>query len=62
MKRLAVAGSQNQDTVAEYWVAQFLYLHLFVGETVWQLTRFQTVHGYDAKKITAAPVQPMNIG
>ena len=34
----------------------------FVGETAWQLTRFQTVCGYDIKKITAAPVQAMNVG
>ena len=34
----------------------------FVGETAWQLTQVQTVYGYDIKKITAAPVQAMNIG
>ena len=34
----------------------------FVGETAWQLTRVQTVYGYDVKKITAPPVQAMNIG
>ena len=35
---------------------------LFVGETAWQPMRVQTVYGYDVKKITAAPVQAMNIG
>ena len=34
----------------------------FVGETAWQLTRVQTVYGYDVKEITAPPVQAMNIG
>ena len=34
----------------------------FVGEMAWQLTRVQTVYGYDVKEITAAPVQAMNIG
>ena len=33
-----------------------------VGEPAWQLTRVQTVNGYDVKKITAALVQTMNIG
>ena len=33
-----------------------------VGETAWQLTRVQTVYGYDVIKITAPPVQAMNIG
>ena len=27
----------------------------FVGETAWQLTRVQTVYGYDVKEITVAP-------
>ena len=31
----------------------------FVGETAWQLTQFQIAYGYDVKKITAAPVQPI---
>ena len=34
----------------------------FIGETAWQLTRVQTVYGYDVKEITAPPVQAMNIG
>ena len=34
---------------------QALYCRPFVGETAWQLTRIQTVYGYDVKKITAAP-------
>ena len=34
----------------------------FVGETAWQLTRVQTVYGYDVKEITAPPVQAVNIG
>ena len=34
----------------------------FVGEMAWQLTQVQTVYGYDVKKITAPPVQAMNIG
>ena len=34
----------------------------FVGEMAWQLMRVQTVYEYDVKKITATPVQAMNIG
>ena len=34
----------------------------FIGETAWQLTKVQTVYGYDVKEITAPPVQAMNIG
>ena len=42
------------------WV--WLASYLFRGKTAWQLTLFQTVYEYDVKKITAAPVQAMNIG
>ena len=31
----------------------------FVGEMAWQLTRVQTVYGYDVKEITA-PILAMN--
>ena len=34
----------------------------FIGETVWQLTQVQTANRLDLKKITAAPIQAMNIG
>ena len=34
----------------------------FVGEMAWQLTRVQTIYGYDVKEITAQPVQATNIG
>ena len=53
------------------FLKNFLTIHLgllslvprpFVGETAWQLTRVQTVYGYDVKEITAPPVQAMNIG
>ena len=33
-----------------------------VGETAWQLTRVQTVHGNDVQEITTVPIQAMNIG
>ena len=34
----------------------------FIGETARQLTRVQTVYGYDVKEMTAPLVQAMNIG
>ena len=51
------------DTIYnEVEVSTSLVPRPFVGETAWQLTRVQTVYGYDVKEITAPPVQAMNIG
>ena len=55
-------GNFYSSTLTECKCWASLVPRPFIGETAWQITRVQTVYGYDVKEITAPPVQAMNIG